>query len=269
MKETLKFMKAVSEHRPFVIYDIESSGLNKTLDEVIEYSAIVFSWEPGGYKMTDSIECFIKPSFEISKESIAVHGFTNEYLSQFPGEKEVFPVIKAFLEKHKDAILMGYNQKRFDDEMMKSLCCRVGLSLPELFDEIDVFDMVKENIFEKKRNLQTMHELLCPGIEIRYHDSSGDIRATWNVAVALYKRCIKKMNQKKNKVVYHSHTSANYGRGRNYLFVTVKDVSSNAFLNVFYDYYYKCWKGKDVADIDGIDIPDLENQLREKCPGVI
>lgn len=263
MKETRKFIDAVAQHKKFLIYDTETSGLNKDLDEIIEWSAICYAYVDGKYQQIDQLEVFIRPSFEISQESINVHGHTNEFLSQFKYEKEMFPVIKEFLTKYSDAVLMGYNQKRFDDEMMKSLCFRVRDKIPEFTDEIDVFDMVKENIFEKKRNLQTMHEKLCPGIEVKYHDSSGDIRATWNVAVALYKKCIKEISKPKHKITYVKHNWYEPGQGKKYMFVTVKDPDTGKFAQTYYDFYYKCWKGKDGYDISDIDLEDLERQISE------
>lgn len=262
MLETEAFVNAIHNHKTFLIYDTETSGLDKLLDEIIEWSAIVFGYKDGKYQQIDQMEVFIKPSFIISQESINVHGHTNEFLSQFPYEKEVFPKIKAFLEKYSDAVLMGYNQKNYDDAMMLSMCNRVGDKLPEFDQEIDVFNMVKENIFEKKRNLRAMHEKLCPGIEVKYHDSSGDIRATWNVAVALYKIGRSKMMIPKRKVAVINHRYWEAGAGKAYLFVTIKD--KEAYKEIFYDHYYKVWKGKNGLDISDIDTADVEAQLQAK-----
>ena len=123
--------------------------------------------------------------------------------------------------------------------------------------------MVKENIFQKDRKLATMYKLLCPEQEeIGFHNSTEDIKATWNVAVALYKM------QKIPKVTISAanYSFVEYGQGRKYLFVTVKRQDTGEFINIYYDFWKHMWTSKE-ADLTGLDISGLEKQLDAYAEG--
>lgn len=259
--ESKKLVEAFKNGKKILIYDTETTGLDKVADVIVEYSAIVMERVNGKYQLTESFEQYIRPKFEMSEDVIRIHGITNEFLRDYPYEEEAYKNIKAFLNKHKDAIISGYNQYSYDDLMMYNLSLRQGDLISEHpSNYIDVYSVVKENIFEKKRNLSTMHALLCPNASnIQFHNSSDDIKATWNVAVALYKRLSKAENTVKEKVIPTAFHWYEPGAGKKYLFVTVKK-SDGTYTKVYYDVYYKTWKSKEI-DIESVDINDLEKKL--------
>lgn len=260
--ESQKLMKAIGKGRKILIYDTETTGLDKIADVIVEYSAIVMEKVDGKYRLAESFEQYIRPKFRMSESVIRVHGITNEFLEDYPYEEEAYKSIKAFLERHKDAIISGYNQRNYDDAMMYNLALRQGDIIPEHpEEEIDIYNVVKENIFEKNRKLSTMHGLLCPEISnIQFHNSSDDIKATWNVAVALYKKLKAETKQKKSDVILVKARWFVPGAGKSYLFLTTKDVNSTTFYEIFYDTYYKTWKSKEI-DIDKIDTDKIEEKL--------
>lgn len=262
--ESAKLTDAIDAGKKILIYDTETTGLDKIADVIVEYSAIVMEKIDGKYKLTESFEQYIRPKFKMSEAVIKVHGITNEFLENYPYEEEAYKNIKAFLDKHKDAIISGYNQYSYDDAMMYNLALRQGDIISEHPEnEIDVFSVVKENIFEKSRKLCNMHALLCPGVtNIQFHNSSDDIRATWNVAVALYKRLKTEKDVVKEEVTPVKCRLWSPGAGKNYMFLTIKD-KNNEYHEIYFDFYYKTWKSKEL-DISSIDTDKLEKTLIER-----
>ncbi len=86
----------------FVVIDIETTGLDCTLDEIIEVSAIKVI----DGKKTDSFTSLIKPSFEIPDFIEKLTGITNEMLLSAPSINEIIPKFYAFIE---NSILVGHN----------------------------------------------------------------------------------------------------------------------------------------------------------------
>ena len=118
--ESKKLVEAFKNGKKILIYDTETTGLDKVADVIVEYSAIVMERVNGKYQLTESFEQYIRPKFEMSEDVIKIHGITNEFLRDYPYEEEAYKNIKAFLNKHKDAIISGYNQYSYDDLMTYS-----------------------------------------------------------------------------------------------------------------------------------------------------
>ncbi len=260
--ETNKFINYIKAHKTFIVYDVETSGLSKINDVITEFSAIVYAYVEGRYTLVDEFEQYIRPLITIPDKVVALNGISNEFLEQYPYEREAYMKIKAFLSKYEDAVILGYNQTKFDDAMFYQLMLRQdeknAYEHPK--EEIDVFSMVKENIFEKDRKLQTVHSLLCPNVtNLSFHNSSDDVKATWNVAVALY-------NQNKGKIstMQGNPVSCRYWApgGRNRFFFTIIKLSNGEFCEIYYDHYYKTWKSKEI-DISRIDTDYVEERLNQ------
>lgn len=267
--ETKKFLDAIKNRRSFLIYDTETTGLDAAMNVIVEYSAFIMEFKDGKYQKTDSIEQYIRPKYLMTPEVIKIHGITNEFLADKPFEEEAWINIRAFLDKHNDAIVVGYNNVWFDDKFIYNLALRNGEDWDEHpIEEIDVFLMVKENIFQKDRKLATMHHLLCVDEakkleeEGKYHNSTADIKATWDVAVALYNM------QRIPKVKVHlaNYSFVDYGKGRKYLFVSVQRTDTNEFIKLQYDHYKHMWSSKE-ADLTGLDIAGLEEELNQYATG--
>ena len=71
--------------RPLVIFDLETTGTNITLDHIIEIGFIKV--EPNGNETSKSIR--INPGMHIPEGSTAVHGITDDDVKDCPTFKEV------------------------------------------------------------------------------------------------------------------------------------------------------------------------------------
>lgn len=93
--------------RPFVILDLETTGLDIANDRIIEIALVKI--EPNG-KQSEYYKR-INPTIPISTESSEITGITNEMVANEPTFEDLASEIAAFIG---DADLGGYNSNKFD-----------------------------------------------------------------------------------------------------------------------------------------------------------
>lgn len=86
----------------FVVFDIETTGLDTSIDEIIELSAI----KVVDNEVVDKFSSLIKPSQEIDPYIMELTGITNDILVNAPEIDEVLPNFMEFIQ---DNILIGHN----------------------------------------------------------------------------------------------------------------------------------------------------------------
>lgn len=260
--ETLRFWKYVSEGKPFIIFDVETTGLKKNIDRIIEFSAIRMEKVAGVYRKVAELEQFIRPPFAMDPKVIEIHGITNEFLKNKPEESEVYQKIRDFFTD--DAVVMGYNVS-FDIKFSQAMFSRYGVTFEPEF--IDVFTLVKENIFTNEHNnerkLSQITHLLFPEKTYSYHDASEDILATWEVAVEILKHYVKsrpipEASKPTGKIIrYEAKT---YGAWKG-IFVTA--ALGQDYHDFYYDVRQSCWvqKYNMIPIFDLINMEDVEAQM--------
>lgn len=182
------FLKAALNHIPFIVYDLETTGLKSDTDEIVQFSADKYEVKNGYYEKTDSLNLYIKPKFPMLQEVIEVHGISNEFLENKPEMEEVFPIIKNFMNLE-ECVITGYNTSKFDNKFLEHLYKKNGLSFSPLI-VTDIFKMAQELIDinmvkEKKMKLSHVAEILLENAEANFHNAMEDIRITWQVGMCL------------------------------------------------------------------------------------
>ena len=86
--------------KPLVIPDIESTGLNKETDHIIQFAALKVDRTTG--KLIDSINLYIRPigSYTITIQAYLRHHIKPEDLADKPTFPEVAQQIKDFFHYH-------------------------------------------------------------------------------------------------------------------------------------------------------------------------
>lgn len=100
-----KFVKAAgTTERPynFVVFDLETTGLSATNDEIIEIGAIRFE----ANAPTEIFHTYVKPKKKISKRITLINGITNEMVENSPTIEDVIP---KFLDFIKNDVLIAHN----------------------------------------------------------------------------------------------------------------------------------------------------------------
>lgn len=112
-----------------IYYDTETTGLDSSLDRVIEIAAL----EPAQDK---SFVQLIHPGIPIPPETTAVHHITDEMVA---GASDFSVVGKAFIEfcDDPDVVLIAHNNDAFDIHFLRAECQRCGLAIPKHWKFLD------------------------------------------------------------------------------------------------------------------------------------
>ena len=161
--------------KPIVFFDLETTGINIVHDRIVEISILkVF---PNGNK--ESKTWLVNPTIKIPKETIAIHGITNEKVANEPTFDQLHKDILRLIE---DCDLGGYNSNKFDIPLLveEFLRCGVDFSIKNI-KTVDV-----QNIFHKleKRTLSAAYRFYCNKELIDAHSAEADTIATYEILLA-------------------------------------------------------------------------------------
>lgn len=170
------------EHTNLVVFDIETTGLDRSRDHIIQFAGIKIDKETG--TVLDKINLKIKPvgPYQITLSAYFKHGVTPKDLEN---EKTFVEVADQITEFFKDADVLTYNGNRFDIPFLISEYNKYGLKAPN-FMECDVYDAFLE---EKRRNGNTLSETFqrynngksMEDAGLTAHDALSDVLATYNI----------------------------------------------------------------------------------------
>jgi len=166
--------------KPLVIPDIETTGLNKEVDQIIQFAALKI--DRTTHKLIDSINLYIRPvgDYTITIQAYLRHHIKPEDLKNKPTFGEVADQIKDFFE---GCDILTYNGNAFDLPFIKAEFLKHGKDID--FSQYKCYDAYIE---ERRRNGLTLgatyqryvgHTMEEDGLEV--HDAFGDVKATWKV----------------------------------------------------------------------------------------
>lgn len=166
-----------------IVFDLETTGLDRTKDQIIQFSALKINTENNS--IIDSINLYIQPvgTYSISIPAYMKHHITPDFLKDKPYLKDVAEQIVNFFGN--DDILT-YNGNGFDIPFLKTELNKYGYDID--FMNRRCWDAFLE---EKRRNGINLENTY-----LRYkgktmqdsglsaHDALSDIKATYTVFVA-------------------------------------------------------------------------------------
>ncbi|EGT3600384.1 AAA family ATPase [Clostridium perfringens] len=164
------------EKENIIVFDVESTGVNVTEDEIIQIAAIKLNKKG---EVVDKFEKFLKNKKPV-KDSYYVHGFSDEMLQRIGEDKE--KVLKEFVEYSKDSIIVGHNVQ-YDINILCSELERSNLGKPKFKTFYDTLDIYRRfypgNINYKLENLSNVYDTKHKPS----HDAMDDIIATGELLV--------------------------------------------------------------------------------------
>lgn len=104
-----------------VCLDVESTGLSKETDRVIEVGAVLFCKDT----FLQEYETLVNPERDIPKESQAIHNISEEMVQGKPLMKDILPILHSFVG---DRIVIGHGIQ-FDIDMLNMEAKKAGLEL--------------------------------------------------------------------------------------------------------------------------------------------
>ena len=165
---------------PLVVYDLETTGLDKSKDQIIQFAAIKVDVEK--HKIIASKNMFIQPvgNYSISIQAFFKHNITPEFLKDKPHFKDVAQEIFDFFV---DSDILTYNGCAFDNSFLMAEFERVGIVWdPTNFVNYDAF------LTEKRRNGNTLGETFSrycgktmAEAGLSAHDALSDVKATYAI----------------------------------------------------------------------------------------
>lgn len=159
----------------FVVFDVETTGLNADVCDIIEIGAVKV--ENG--KITQKFQTLIKPRELISEYITSINGITNSMVEQCRFGEELIGDFYKFCE---GCILVGYNVN-FDYQFIQKLANKVGLNFNN--DISDAMDISKKKLKLTNYKLITVVKSLDLTLE-NAHRAYFDALATAKVFLKLH-----------------------------------------------------------------------------------
>ena len=168
------------ESKNIVVFDLETTGLDRTKDQIIQISMIKV--DPENFNIIDTYDKFVQPvgNYSIGIAAYFKHGITPEFLKDKPYLKDIAQEIVDFFG---DCDVLGYNSIRFDIPFLKYELNKYGYDID--FTIRNCYDAFKE---ELRRNGNTLeqtferyvgHSMIEEGLSA--HNALSDIQATITV----------------------------------------------------------------------------------------
>lgn len=178
----------------WLVADCETGGVDVFSDRIIQF-VIATADEDGN--LLANWEWVLNPGVEISEESVAVHGFSNEYLQEHGVSADIaLEEIRRVLESYPHAVWTLYNAN-FDLSILAAEFERYGVwynfgdwvtEKIRVFDAL-VVDRAKDRYRKGNRKLMTVAEHY--GVDYdpdKLHNALYDVEITAKVAAKVAKK---------------------------------------------------------------------------------
>lgn len=186
----VKFMKIIFDENAqktamnkFFAIDIETTGLDKNKDSIIEIGAVMFELGKP-VKVSNSL---INPMKEIPEEATQIHHINNDMVKDAPGEKEVLEHLIVFLNDaiKKQTFLCAHNAD-FDISFLEAAFRRNNIDIDLYY--VDTLAIAKENIKGLSNyKLNTLANLFNI-INKEEHRASSDAEVCGNILVRILQK---------------------------------------------------------------------------------
>ncbi len=170
----------------FVIYDLETTGLDPEQDEFIQIAAMRFT--AGSLCPEDTFASYARPRRSISSFIESYTGVGNRQVANAARPEQVLCEFSAWAG---DCTLIAHNGLRFDSKFLTATCRRHGLPAREVHS-IDTIHMSKM-LFGKTRGTGHSLDHLVARLRIdsqgiRRHDARGDVEILGRAVVGMWQR---------------------------------------------------------------------------------
>lgn len=176
------------KYNKLVILDTETTGLDKDINEIIEFAALVLNKQRDGkFKVNEEIDFFIQNEEPISEFITNLTHITDEMCwNGYTKERTVLKFRELF-DKDEKTLVIIYNTP-FDMGFIQSFMNKYSDGFRNRLDTLDLLEVAKTRTGTRKGNK------LCDMI-VRYsiedeensHRAIDDVKATLAVMRAMYK----------------------------------------------------------------------------------
>ena len=162
----------------FVVFDLETTGLNVRDDRIVSLAAL---------DMHTGREFFahVNPGVPVPRAAQEVHGLTDDFLRAKPkwasvGRRFWAWFARLYEEPGARVCLVGHNAARFDAPFLQNELARLGMKGAKplrayVVDTLPVFRAVFTEV--KSKSQASVYEHLFGAPPKKQHDARGDVRA--------------------------------------------------------------------------------------------
>lgn len=159
----------------FIVFDIETTGLNKFTEEITEIGAVKIK----NLKVVDTFSALVNPEKSIPYEITNLTGITNEMVKDKETIKEVMP---KFLEFIGESPIVAHNAN-FDTGFIIEKCLKYGYTFDStILDTLSLSRWLVKDIKRHKLNLLAKHFNIS--LE-NHHRAVDDAKATGEIFIKL------------------------------------------------------------------------------------
>ncbi len=172
-------MLKLTLERPLAVFDIESTGINRKADRIIDLAVVKLL--PKGKR--EALSWRLNPEMPIPPESTAIHGITDEMVKDSPTfTQKAEEIFRAF----EGCDLGGYNVLGYDIPMLIEEFQRAGRVF--VVEGRRIFDA--QRVFHKRepRDLTAALKFYCNEMHLGAHGAMEDVLATIRVMEGEYER---------------------------------------------------------------------------------
>lgn len=191
-EEPYKLLLDDIEKRNVVVFDVESTGIDTTKDEIIQIAAIKI--DDQGY--VKKFERILKNTIPVGTSEL-VHGFSDEYLKE--NGKDPREAIKDFLSFVEGTTIVGHNVN-YDMNILMSQSSRLNLPKLNIKGIYDTLDLSRK-FYPKLPNhkLETISQIVDTEVNPD-HNAMNDILATKDVLLDMIEKIKLNTLQRMNMV---------------------------------------------------------------------
>lgn len=164
--------------KPLVIFDVETTGVDKKTDRIIQFAAIKIIDD----EIVDSLNYYIQPdgNYSITIPAFFEHKITPKFLADKP---YMFEVVDKIIEFIDGCDVLTYNGNKFDIPFLKRELNRCGRDID--FTQLKCYDAFIE---EQKRHATKLNDTFrryagksMEDVGLSPHDAFSDVKATYEI----------------------------------------------------------------------------------------
>jgi DNA polymerase-3 subunit epsilon len=161
--------------RPLVSFDLETTGLDRENDRIVEISCVRL-----GVNLERDVKTRrVNPGIPISADATAIHGITDADVKDEPTFAQLAKSLLAFIS---GCDLTGFNVRRFDLPMLQKEFSRAGITYPA--EPVRVVDSWRIFVDREPHDLAAAYRMYCKkGLE-RAHSAECDAVAAAEILQA-------------------------------------------------------------------------------------
>lgn len=251
----MKCKELLNNQSEFIVFDLETTGLDHTKDSIIQIAAIKYCFFDGVIKEIDTLNEYIRPNGFISEKIEKLTGITNLFLQTQRTDSEVFSKIEDFFGNV--GVLMGYNIENFDIPFLKDLFIRNNSYFHEVLT-IDVLKMARDIIPYKdikSYKLKKVVEYFGLDKDLQFHNALDDVKATMRAFRMLYSEYKEYKEGTLNPKIFNFY----HWQGKRHDLKRIYFCTSVG--KIYYDFFNRGW-GSSEINIDDINLVLFFDQVK-------